>query len=175
MPVAALLRARADDTLWAALRVMAFTDEHIRAAVKTGQYTDPAAEKLLSDVLIQRRDKIARVYLAKVNPLVKFSLDGSGVFTFENPAVRARIADAPKGGYQVTWSRFDNATSDATAGRLPHHRAGRTPAGAGRAAARRGRLRQGLGERRRWAAPLVGNAGRRLLQTCRRSVAVGGR
>ncbi len=110
VPVAALLRVRADDTLWAALRVMAFSDEHIRAVVKTGQYTDPAAEKLLSDVLIQRRDKIARVYLAKVNPLVKFSLDGSGVLTFENPAVRARIADAPKGGYQVTWSRFDNAT-----------------------------------------------------------------
>ena len=113
VPVAALLRARADDTLWAALRVMAFSDEHIRAAVKTGQYTDPAAEKLLSDVLIKRRDKIARVYLAKVNPLVKFSLDGSGVLTFENPAVRARIADAPKGGYQVTWSRFDNATATA--------------------------------------------------------------
>ena len=73
---------------------MAFTDEHIRAAVKTGQYTDPAAEKLLSDVLIARRDKIARVYTAKVNPLVKFSLDGSGALTFENPAVRAHIADA---------------------------------------------------------------------------------
>ena len=113
VPVAALLRVRADDTLWAALRVMAFSDEHIRAAAKTGQYTDPAAEKLLGDVLIQRRDTIARVYLAKVNPLVKFSLDGSGVFTFENPAVRARIADAPKGGYQVTWSRFDNATATA--------------------------------------------------------------
>jgi hypothetical protein len=110
VPAGALLRVRADDTLWAALRVMAFTDEHIRAAVKTGQYTDPAAEKLLSDVLIARRDKIARVYTAKVNPLVKFSLDGSGVLTFENPAVRAHIADAPKGGYQATWARFDNAT-----------------------------------------------------------------
>ena len=72
-------------------------------------------------MLIQRRDTIARVYLAKVNPLVKFSLDGSGVFTFENPAVRAHIADAPKGGYQVTWARFDNATGDGTAGWLPHH------------------------------------------------------
>jgi hypothetical protein len=110
VPVAALLRARADDTLWGALRVMAFTDEHIRAAVKTGQFTDPAAEKLLADVLIGRRDKIARVYLAKVNPLVKFGLDGSGVLTFENPAVRAALADPPKGGYQAAFFRFDNAT-----------------------------------------------------------------
>jgi hypothetical protein len=110
VPAGALLRVRADDELWAALRVMAFTDDHIRATVKTGQYTDPAAEKLLSDVLMKRRDKIARVYLAKVNPLVKFSLDGSGVLAFENPAVRAHLADAPKGGYQATWARFDNGT-----------------------------------------------------------------
>ena len=61
-PIAALRHARADDTLWAALRVMAFTDEQIRAAVKTGGYSDPAAEKLLADVLIQRRDKIGRRY-----------------------------------------------------------------------------------------------------------------
>ena len=36
VPVAALRHARPDDTFWAALRVMAFTDEQIRAAVKTG-------------------------------------------------------------------------------------------------------------------------------------------
>jgi hypothetical protein len=56
VPVAALRHARADDTLWAALRVMAFTDDHIRAAVKTGNFSDPAAEQLLAEVLIQRRD-----------------------------------------------------------------------------------------------------------------------
>ena len=86
---------------------------HRRTHSRRGQdrpYTDPAAEKLLSDVLIERRDKIARVYTAKVNPLVKFSLDGAGVLTFENPAVRAHIADAPKGGYQAAWARFDNGT-----------------------------------------------------------------
>ncbi len=114
VPVAALTRARADDTLWAALRVMAFSDEHIRAAVKTGQYTDPAAEKLLADVLIKRRDRIGRVYTAKVNPLTRFALDGSGTLTFENPAVKANYFDAPKGGYTATWSRFDNVTREAT-------------------------------------------------------------
>jgi hypothetical protein len=109
VPAAALLWAREDDTLWAALRVMAFTDDLIRAAAKTGEYTDPAAEKLLTDVLIQRRDKIGRVYFAKINPLVRFALD-SGALTFENPAVRTRVGDAPKGGYQALWYRFDNAT-----------------------------------------------------------------
>jgi len=111
VPAAALSRVRADDTLWAALRVMAFTDDQIRAAVKTGQFSDPTAEKLLADVLIERRNKIGRVYFAKVNPLTRFALDGAGVLTFENPAVRASLADAPKGGYTATWSRFDNAAS----------------------------------------------------------------
>jgi hypothetical protein len=107
--VAALTRARADDTLWAALRVMAFTDEHIAAAVKAGQFVDPAADKQLTDIMAKRRDILARHYTAKVNPLTKFALDGSGVLTFENPAVRAKLSDAPKGGYTASFARFDNA------------------------------------------------------------------
>jgi hypothetical protein len=110
VPVAALRHARADDTFWAAQRVMAFTDEQIRAAVKVGAYTDPAAEKLLGDVLIQRRDKIGRAYYTGINPLTEFALDGSGTLTFRNAAVAATFAPEPKGGYEAQWSRFDNAT-----------------------------------------------------------------
>ena len=113
VPVAALLRARADDTLWAALRVMAFTDEHIRAAVKTGKYSDPAAEELLTGVLIKRRDKIGRAYFAKINPLTRFALDDAGVLTFENPAVKSKLAEPPTKGYQAVWNRFDNAARTA--------------------------------------------------------------
>ncbi|HSC28610.1 MAG TPA: hypothetical protein VLD67_15140 [Vicinamibacterales bacterium] len=114
VPIAALRHVRPDDMFWAARRVMAFTDEQIRAAVSTGGYTDPAAEKLLADVLIKRRDKIGRVYYSKINPLVSFALDESGVLTFENVSVGAGFGDAPKQGYQAVWSRFDNATHEAT-------------------------------------------------------------
>jgi hypothetical protein len=113
VPVAALRHVRADDSLWAALRVMAFTDDLIGAAVKTGGLTDPAAETLLTEVLIQRRDKIGRVYFAKINPLTRFALDESGVLTFENPSVRAKFAETPKKGYQAVWHRFDNSSGTA--------------------------------------------------------------
>jgi hypothetical protein len=115
IPTEAFLNARADDNFWAARRVMAFSDELIRAIVKTGQYSDPAAEKHLADVLIQRRNKIGQAYLPAVNPLVDFQLDSSGTLTFENAAVKAGFATAPPEGYEARWYRFDNNSGAATA------------------------------------------------------------
>jgi hypothetical protein len=109
-PTAAFLRARPDDTFWAARRVMAFSDDMIRAVVKTGSYSDPKAEDLLTGVLIQRRDKIGRAYLPAINPVVNVALDAAGNLTFENAAVAAGVAPPPPGGYAIEWHRFDNAT-----------------------------------------------------------------
>jgi hypothetical protein len=109
VPASAVLRARDDDAFWAARRVMAFRDEMIRAVVKTGQFSDPAAEKLLADALIKRRDRIGEVYLTRINPLVNFSLDRAGVLSFENSAVKSGVAKAP-GSYAASWSEFDNNT-----------------------------------------------------------------
>ena len=108
-PNPAYVRALADDNFWAARRVMAFTDDMLRAVVKAGHYSDPKAEELLSAALIKRRDKIGRTYLPAVNPLVDFALDGSGVLTFKNAAVDASVAK-PAAGYRAVWARFDNAT-----------------------------------------------------------------
>jgi hypothetical protein len=108
-PAAALLRARDDDNFWAARRVMAFSDEMIRALVKAGKYSDPAAEKLLTEVLIKRRNKIGQVYFTRINPLVDFSLDSSGVLRFENAATQAGMAKVNP-AYRAAWSIFDNDT-----------------------------------------------------------------
>jgi len=114
VPAAALLHARDDDNFWAARRVMAFSDDMIRALVKTGKYSDPAAEKLLVDVLIKRRDKIGRVYFSRINPVVNFSLDPTGTLRFENVATAiSGMVDKPL-TYAVAWSVLNNDTGETT-------------------------------------------------------------
>jgi hypothetical protein len=114
VPTAAFRHAQPDDLFWAARRVMAFSDDMIRAIAKTGGYSSRDAERHLADVLIQRRDKIGAAYLAAVNPLVNVVLSSEGRLSFENAAVTAGVAPEPPGGYEVRWARFDNDTAAAT-------------------------------------------------------------
>jgi hypothetical protein len=128
VPAPPLTYARDDDTFWAARRVAAFTDEMIRTIASTGEYADPEAAMLLGDVLIKRRDAIARAYLPRVNPLVGFSLDDGGL-SFENAATKHGVAKPPAGGYRGAWFRFDNATGETTPlGRATESRMERLPA-----------------------------------------------
>jgi hypothetical protein len=111
VPTAALRHARADDHFWAARRVMAFSDEMIRAIVKTGGYSDAAAERHLAEVLIKRRDRIGQAYLSAVMPIVDPALSEARALTFRNAATDAGVARAPA-RYLAVWFAFDNATSE---------------------------------------------------------------
>jgi hypothetical protein len=113
VPNPAYVRSRPDDTFWAALKLMALSDDLIRAAVRAGKYTDPRAEQFLADALIERRDKIGRAWLTAVNPIVDPALAEDGTLTFQNPAVEFAFAPEPS-GYHVTWFRFDNVTGESS-------------------------------------------------------------
>ncbi len=108
-PTLAYLEMQPDDAFWAARRVAAFDDATLRALVHTGQFSDPKAEAHLADVLIQRRDKIARAYLPALNPIIEARLSAVGELNFENAATWANAAPAPS-GYHAQWFTFDNAT-----------------------------------------------------------------
>jgi hypothetical protein len=107
---AALVEMRDDDAFWAARRVAAFSDAMIRAIVHTGEFSDPASEKAIGDIMIKRRDTILRTYLPAVNPIVTPRLENNRL-SFENAAVAADVARAPE-LYRASWFHFDNATGE---------------------------------------------------------------
>jgi hypothetical protein len=158
VPPAAFWRSRPDDEFWAARRVMALSDDMIHAVVKAGQYSDPNREKLLADVLIQRRDKIGKSMLNAVHPLINFAMDASGVLTFENAAVTARVGSLPAGGYRVSWAQFDNNTSTATPAGSPETVSDLRAGAAGDLAGARF-VREGPDRRRQSVRPEGGHPG----------------
>lgn len=110
-PNAAFANCLPDDAFWAAKQVMAFTDDQIRAIVKTGQYSDPEAENWIVQCLIKRRDKIGKAYFAKVLPLDRFEVHGSEL-VFDDLAVKHGLLGSRD--YTVQWSRFNNDTEQKT-------------------------------------------------------------
>ncbi len=107
-----------DDAFWAAKQVMAFSDEQIRAIVKTGEYSDRAAEDWIVNALIERRDKIGRAFFAEVLPLDQFEIR-EGELVFADLGLRHGMVAAPgyrlegqqtRRPYRVQWFRFDNVT-----------------------------------------------------------------
>ena len=88
---------------------MAFSDDLIRSAVHTGEYSDATAEAHLAAMLGKRRDAIGQTYLPAINPIVEPRLTADGALSFQNAAVDARFAEAPP-TYLAAWSLFDNAT-----------------------------------------------------------------
>lgn len=69
------------DAFWAVKIIKSFSDEDIRTLVKTGGYAESADEKYIADTLIERRDIVAKYWLAQSAPLDDIDIKG-GNLTF---------------------------------------------------------------------------------------------
>jgi hypothetical protein len=112
-----------DDEFWAAEQVAAFTDDDIRSIVKTGQYSDPAAERYVGDVLIERRNLIGRAYLSEPLALSRIRVE-RGRLVFDDLALLHGFRKLPP-EYRFAWFTFDNdretraSIADAATAELP--------------------------------------------------------
>jgi hypothetical protein len=110
---AAFRHMRPDDTFWAASKLLAISEDMIRAAVAEGQFGDAESETFLAQAIIDRRLRILQTFLPKVNPIVDPAIDAQGRLTFRNIATEAAVADrAP--GHRALWYTFDNLADRAT-------------------------------------------------------------
>lgn len=106
-PNSAFLNMLPDDAFWAAKQVAAFTDEEIRAIVKTGEYSDQRVEQAVGDILIHRRDKVGRAYLSSVLALDRFAIR-DGKLIFEDLEIKHGLKETRS--YWYEWSTFDSAS-----------------------------------------------------------------
>jgi len=110
-PNPAFLMMDSEDAFWAAKQVAAFTDDEIRAIVKTGELSDPRAADWIANCLIERRDKIAAAWFDKVLPLDRFRV-ADNTLTFDNLVTKQ--AAGSSGRYEVVWASYDNSTGAST-------------------------------------------------------------
>ncbi len=95
------------DAYWGAKIVMSFSDEDLAALVKTGNYSNPEAEKYLLRILKERQNKIGHFWFDKVNPLdypsINFT-DGILRFTFQDLAVEyGLVSDVLSYHYEIRY------------------------------------------------------------------------
>ncbi len=91
------------DGYWGAKLVMSFTDSQLAAVVKLARYSDPGAEAHLLQVLRERRDKVGRYWLGRVNPLDRFEVitgdQGEQELYFEDLAVSTGLESRVRSSY----------------------------------------------------------------------------
>ena len=109
-PTPAFVRMTDRDAFWAAKIIMRFTRDELAAVVRTGQLTDPEAEQYFLKTLIERQQRIGRIFLSRINPLDEFRLEGRRLH-FSNLSEKYGFLQGTS--YRISWSLYDNGTDQA--------------------------------------------------------------
>jgi hypothetical protein len=99
----------AADAFWAASIVSRFTNTMIQAIVEEAGLSNHDGSAYLADVIMRRRDKVARWGITQANPLDRFEVRGGAVpeLRFDNAAARLGVVPS-EARYRVQWSAWDN-------------------------------------------------------------------
>jgi len=116
-------RVQEEDNAWMARIVSRFRDEHVRAMVARGRFSNPTVESELSRILIGRRDRILDRWFSKLSPLtwpaVRPTGDGHSI-CLQDLATWAGVREASSRVYETSgWVGDDLApiaVSDAVRG-----------------------------------------------------------
>lgn len=107
LPYPVFDRLTPSDAFWAAKTLMSFTDEDIRTVVESADFSDPEDAKILSEILITRRDIIARYWFSHLAPLDQIRLfetqEGMYEIRFTDLAVRYGFEKSEEAHYRYQW------------------------------------------------------------------------
>lgn len=106
-PNPAFLNCDATDAFWAAKQVMNFSDNDIRAIVRSGKLTNAEAENYLVETLKKRRDKIGKAYLSFSGGIDKFVVAEDQQLNFTDLLAEFGLNASPK-LRNIIWKKFDN-------------------------------------------------------------------
>jgi hypothetical protein len=89
------------DSFWGAQLVTSLRDQDLRIISRAGGWSDPHVADLLSEILVERRDRIARAYFdwRRIDPIGVPDVRGS-TLTFRDLAVEAGIVEASAARYR---------------------------------------------------------------------------
>ena len=121
-PIPAFENMTLRDAFWGAKQVTSFSDSDIRAIVETGQITNPKAENYLVKTLIKRRDKIARYWYKRINPLDRFRVgyhEERLELRFSDLGVITGVFDKQGTRYNVEVYAGGDKKEEVTTARLP--------------------------------------------------------
>lgn len=92
------------DAAWATRILARFTDAHVEAAVRVGDFTEPRHTRFLTDVLVERRNILLRRYFAKLSPVTDVAVEGAFVCAVDL-ARRTKTYPAERFVYSATVTR----------------------------------------------------------------------
>jgi len=91
---------------WGAKLVGRLTRAQIRAAVETGQFSDPRTVDYLTETLVARQRATLAYWYARVNPLDRFAVTAHAL-CFDDLAIAAQLA--PSAGTRYELASYDIA------------------------------------------------------------------